>query len=65
MNMEIIKMKYVARLISVGYSKDELMEMKLVELRKLIDKEFPIVITSVCVTASGGVRRVKTIVKRR
>lgn len=64
--MEKIKAKYIARLISTGnYDMDELKAMSLVQLRKCMDKEFPITITSICVTASGGVRRTKTIVKRR
>ena len=64
--MEKIIAKYIARLLSTGnYDMEELKTKSVVELRKLVDKEFPIVITQICVTASGGVRRVKTIVKRR
>lgn len=64
--MNTIKAKYIARLISTGsYDMDELKVMPLVELRKLMDKEFPIVIKGISVTASGGVRRTSTIIKRR
>ena len=64
--MKVIKSKYVARLIGTGnYDMDELKVMSLVELRKLMDKEFPIVIRGISVTASGGVRRTSTIIKRR
>ena len=64
--MNTIKAKYIARLISTGnYDMDELKVMSLVELRKCMDKEFPIVIRGISVTASGGVKRTTTIIKRR
>ena len=66
MKLEQIKAKYIARLVSTGnYDLDDLKVLKLPQLRALVDKEFPIIFESMSVTANGGIKRVKTIYKRR
>jgi hypothetical protein len=47
-----------------GYSKEEVLEMSLVELRDIVDSIYPLRIVSVSVSAAGGkVKRVSVIKK--
>ena len=50
--------------IKAGYSKDEVLEMSMVELRDIVDSMYPLRIVSVSVSAAGGkVKRVSVIKK--
>lgn len=62
-DLNMIKAKYIVKLVATNkYVVSDLSDMSLIELRQLVDKEFPIVIHTTSVTASGHVVRRSSVV---
>ena len=67
-NLKIAKTRFVTMLMSVkkehGYNMKELNEKELTVLRDMVDEYFPTTIQTASVTASGGVSRSETVLKK-